>query len=59
MRLAHFMVMRLKIGFTGLLMKTHIHDVRRGVGKSLAFPICSTNKIIFLRWVKEVRTTKA
>jgi hypothetical protein len=35
--------------------------VRRGADKSLAFPIsyfhiCSTTKIIFLGWVKEVRT---
>jgi hypothetical protein len=38
--------------------------VCRGADKSLAFavsyfPICSTTKIIFLRWVKEVRTTKS
>jgi hypothetical protein len=33
--------------------------VCRGAGKSLAFPICSTTKIIFLGWVKEVRTTKS
>jgi hypothetical protein len=33
--------------------------IRRGAEKSLAFPICSTTKIIFLGWVKEVRTTKS
>jgi hypothetical protein len=33
--------------------------IRRGAGKSLAFPICSTTKRIFLGWVKEVRTTKS
>jgi hypothetical protein len=33
--------------------------VRRGADKSLAFPICSITKIIFLGWVKEVRTTKS
>jgi hypothetical protein len=38
--------------------------LRRGAEKSLAFPIsyisiCSTTKIIFLEWVKEVRTTKS
>jgi hypothetical protein len=38
--------------------------IRRGADKSLAFPIfyfpfCSTNKRIFLEWVKEVRTTKS
>jgi hypothetical protein len=32
--------------------------IRRGADKSLAFPICSTTKRIFLGWVKEVRTTK-
>jgi hypothetical protein len=26
--------------------------MRRGADKSLAFPICSTTKRIFLRWVK-------
>jgi hypothetical protein len=36
----------------------------RGADKSLAFsisyfPICSTTKRIFLRWVREVRTTKS
>jgi hypothetical protein len=35
-----------------------------GADKSLAFPIsyfpiCSTTKIIFLEWVKEIRTTKS
>jgi hypothetical protein len=30
-----------------------------GADKSLAFPICSTTKRIFLGWVKEVRTTKS
>jgi hypothetical protein len=34
-------------------------SVRRGADKSLAFPICSTTKRIFLGWVKEVRTTKS
>jgi hypothetical protein len=39
-------------------------ELRRGVDKSLAFPassfpICGTTKRIFLRWVKEVRTTKS
>jgi hypothetical protein len=34
-------------------------QIRRGADKSLAFPICSTAKRIFLGWVnKEVRTTK-
>jgi hypothetical protein len=38
--------------------------VCRGDDKSLAFPIsyfpiCSTTKIIFLGWVREVRTTKS
>jgi hypothetical protein len=38
--------------------------VRGGADKSLAFPIsyfpiCSTTKIIFLGWVKEVRTMKS
>jgi hypothetical protein len=32
--------------------------VRRCADKSLVLPICSTNKRIFLGWVKEVRTTK-
>jgi hypothetical protein len=31
----------------------------RGADKFLAFPIFSTTKIIFLGWVKEVRTTKS
>jgi hypothetical protein len=40
-------------------MKTTIvPNIRRGADKSLAFPICSTNKRIFLGWVKEIRTTK-
>jgi hypothetical protein len=39
------------------------NSVRRGADKLLAFalsyfPICSTNKRIFLRWVKEVRKKK-
>jgi hypothetical protein len=43
---------------------SYAHLVRRGADKSLAFPIsyfpvCSTTKIIFLGWVKEVRTTKS
>jgi hypothetical protein len=33
--------------------------IRRGADKSLAFPICSTTKRIFLGWIKEVRTTKS
>jgi hypothetical protein len=33
--------------------------IRRGVDKSLAFPICSTTEKIFLEWVKEVRTTNS
>jgi hypothetical protein len=33
--------------------------IRRGADKSLAFPICNTTRIIFLGWVKEVRTTKS
>jgi hypothetical protein len=37
----------------------HATSVRRGVDKSLAFPVCSTIKKIFLGWVKEVRTTKS
>jgi hypothetical protein len=32
--------------------------INRGADKSLAFPVCSTTKRIFLGWVKEVRTTK-
>jgi hypothetical protein len=31
----------------------------RGADKSLAFPICSATKRIFLGWVKEVTTTKS
>jgi hypothetical protein len=33
--------------------------IRRGADKSLAFPICSPTKRIFLGWVKEVRLTKS
>jgi hypothetical protein len=33
--------------------------VRRVADKSLAFPICSTTKRIFVGWVKEVGTTKS
>jgi hypothetical protein len=38
--------------------------IRMGADKSLAFhisyfPFCSTTKIIFLVWVKEVRTAKS
>jgi hypothetical protein len=33
--------------------------LRMGADKYMAFPICCTNKIIFLGWVKEVRTTKS
>jgi hypothetical protein len=33
--------------------------IRKGADKSLAFPICSTTKRIFLGWAKEVRTTKS
>jgi hypothetical protein len=33
--------------------------IRKGADKSLAFPICSTTKRIFLGQVKEVRTTKS
>jgi hypothetical protein len=33
------------------------NSLRSGAGKSLAFPIRSTTKVIFLEWVKEVRTT--
>jgi hypothetical protein len=33
--------------------------ILRGADKSLAFPIYSTNKIIFLGWVKKVITTKS
>jgi hypothetical protein len=41
-----------------------LSSIRRGAGKSLAFPIsyfpvCSITKRIFLGWVKEVRTTKS
>jgi hypothetical protein len=41
---------------------TQRYTLRSGTDKSLAFsiscfPICSTTKIIFLAWVKEVRTT--
>jgi hypothetical protein len=41
-----------------------IWEVRKDADKSLAFPvsyfpICSTTKIIFLGWVKEVRTTNS
>jgi hypothetical protein len=43
---------------------TLLFDICRVADKSLAFPIscfpiCSTTKIIFLGWVKEVRTTKS
>jgi hypothetical protein len=41
------------------LIVTIIYVVRRGADKSLAFPVCSTTKRIFLGWVKEVRTTKS
>jgi hypothetical protein len=34
-------------------------SILRGADKSLASPICSTTKIIFFGWVKEVRTTKS
>jgi hypothetical protein len=33
--------------------------LHRDADKSLAFPICSTAKRIFLEWVKEVRATKS
>jgi hypothetical protein len=33
--------------------------VGKGADKSLAFPICSTTKRIFLGWVNEVRSTKS
>jgi hypothetical protein len=36
-----------------------IQVLRRAADKSLAFPICSTTKRIFLGWIKEVRTTKS
>jgi hypothetical protein len=52
-------VMRLPTDFSAGVTR-----IRRGVDKFLAFPIsyfpiCSTTKIIFLGWVKEVRTTKS
>jgi hypothetical protein len=39
-------------------------NIRRSVDKSLSFPvsyfpICSTTKRIFLRWIKEVRIKKS
>jgi hypothetical protein len=37
--------------------QTNQQPLRRGAEKSLDFPICSKTKIIFLGWVKEVRTT--
>jgi hypothetical protein len=48
------------IRVTHKLLTTAIYTFQtcRGADKSLAFPICSTIKIIFLGWVKEVRTTK-
>jgi hypothetical protein len=36
-----------------------VEELRTGADKPLAFPICGTTKIIFLGWVKEVRTTKS
>jgi hypothetical protein len=36
----------------------HFTILSMGADKSLAF-ICSTARIIFLEWVKEVRTTKS
>jgi hypothetical protein len=41
------------------LFQEHGQEIRRGADKSLAFPICSTTKRIFLGWVEEVRTTKS
>jgi hypothetical protein len=32
-----------------------LSNLRRGADKSLAFPICSATKRIFLGWVKEVK----
>jgi hypothetical protein len=32
-----------------------VEIIRRGADKSLALPICSTTKRIFLGWVKEVK----
>jgi hypothetical protein len=40
------------------VLKWIFQIICRGADKSLAFPICSTTKRIFLGWVKEVRTTK-
>jgi hypothetical protein len=40
-------------------MKLIYTRIRRGSDKSLAFPIFSTTQILFLGWVKEVRTTKS
>jgi hypothetical protein len=42
-----------------LMPRSRIVELRRGADKSSAFPICSKTKIIFLGWVKEVRTTKS
>jgi hypothetical protein len=41
------------------LLEQYTLNIRRGADKFLAFPICSTTKLIFLGWVKEVRTTKS
>jgi hypothetical protein len=40
------------------MLKQAVH-IRKGVDKSLAFLVCSTNKIIFLGWVKEIISTKS
>jgi hypothetical protein len=45
-------------------MREYLYFYSRGADKSLAFPssyfpICSTTKITFLGWVKEVRTAKS
>jgi hypothetical protein len=45
------------INATGCL-NTILH-IHRDAGKSLAFPICSTTKRMFLGWVEELRTTKS
>jgi hypothetical protein len=41
------------------LETSSIYPIYVGADKSLAFPICSTAKIISLGWVKEVRTKKS
>jgi hypothetical protein len=53
----HFVIVYIDVSVDRTVARSR--ELRRGADKSLAFPIFSTTKRIFLGWVKEVRTAKS